>query len=81
MDMEKNHDTLTDNAELRRRAEALIKTKNRRKNIVPDTDDGRLLHELQIHQVELEMQNEELRDAHARTEAALARYTRFYNSP
>ena len=37
----------------------------------------RLLHELEVHQVELEMQNEELR-APERVEAGLARYTELF---
>jgi chemotaxis family two-component system sensor kinase Cph1 len=43
----------------------------------PDAD--RLLHDLKVHQVELEMQNEELRRARAATEAALDRYTELYD--
>jgi diguanylate cyclase (GGDEF)-like protein/PAS domain S-box-containing protein len=39
----------------------------------------RLLHELQVHQIELEMQNEELRNARAQLEAELARFTDFYD--
>ena len=44
-----------------------------------DTDVRRLLHELQVHQIELEMQNEELREARAEAEEALARYTELYD--
>ena len=39
----------------------------------------RLVHELQIHQIELEMQNEELVQARAATEAALRQYTELYD--
>lgn len=37
-----------------------------------------LLHELQVHQVELELQGEELRDSRAELEAALARQIELY---
>ena len=46
----------------------------------PETDrTQRLLHELEVHQIELEMQNEELRKSRAQAEAALARYTELYD--
>ena len=40
---------------------------------------GRLLHELRVHQIELEMQNEELRVKQAELEVSQARYFNFYN--
>jgi len=39
----------------------------------------RLLHELQVHQIELEMQNEELRSSRAQLETAVAGYTNLYD--
>jgi len=39
----------------------------------------RMLHELQVHQIELEMQNEELRRAQEELEVANARYFDFYD--
>ncbi|MDD5307809.1 MAG: ATP-binding protein [Deltaproteobacteria bacterium] len=38
----------------------------------------RLVHELQVHQIELELQNEELERTRAEAEEALARYTDLY---
>ncbi|MGE5186375.1 MAG: ATP-binding protein [Acidobacteriota bacterium] len=40
---------------------------------------ARLEHELEVHQVELELQNEELRTARTATETALARYTEVFD--
>lgn len=42
-------------------------------------DNARLLHELQVHQIELEMQNEDLRRSRAEAEAVLKRYTDLYD--
>jgi len=39
----------------------------------------RLLHELRVHQIELEMQNEELRVSRAEVESGLKRYTELYD--
>ncbi len=38
----------------------------------------RLLHELQVHQIELQMQNEALQDAHRLAETSLAHYAELY---
>ena len=37
------------------------------------------MHELQVHQIELEMQNEELRQANETAEAALKKFTMLYD--
>jgi len=44
-----------------------------------ETDIKRLLHELQVHQIELEMQNEELQNAYETAEIALRKYTLLYD--
>ena len=73
----------SDTAELRRRAEALLREKQ--KSQPPEARAGRTMHdtqrlvqELQIHQIELEMQNEQLERARAETEVALERYIDLY---
>jgi PAS domain S-box-containing protein len=43
-----------------------------------DVDLQKLLHELQVHQIELEMQNSELRQARDNEAAALEKYTELY---
>jgi len=44
-----------------------------------EADTQRLVHELQVHQVELEMQNAELRETRDRLEALLEKYTDLYD--
>lgn len=65
-------------AELRRLAEAkLAATRPRRSRHEPD--QARLVHELQVHQVELEMQNEALQESQAAVEAGLRWYADLYD--
>jgi len=64
-------------AELRQRAEARLRKQERTPPSTPDA--GRLVHELQVHQVELEMQNAELKDARDQMESMLERYTDLYD--
>jgi len=44
-----------------------------------EADVKKLVHELQVHQIELEMQNEELRLANETAETALKKYTMLYD--
>jgi len=48
---------------------------------VPDSnaETERLLHELQVHQIELEMQNEELERSHAAVDSLLQHYTELFD--
>jgi two-component system, cell cycle sensor histidine kinase and response regulator CckA len=67
--------------ELRIRAEERL-TERRRDPVSGEAFEGpdaqRLVHELQVHQIELELQNEELRQTRAELEAALAHSTDLY---
>jgi PAS domain S-box-containing protein len=64
-----------DAADLRRRAEEKARADDvKAQKPLSPKESGRLLHELQVHQIELEMQNEELRRAQGELEAARARY-------
>ncbi len=65
-------------AELRSRAEKIL-TAPTGNSPGPGDETQRLLHELQVHQVELEMQNTELRQARDAVELALAKYTDLYD--
>lgn len=70
----------TDAKMLRIIAEEKLTEKNKNSELlVLETDTKRLLHELQVHQIELEMQNEELRSSHETSELALKRYTLLYD--
>jgi hypothetical protein len=71
---------LTDAQMLRLKAEVQLKERQVKVDKpVNETDVKRLLHELQVHQIELEMQNEELRQAYETAEAALKKYTMLYD--
>jgi PAS domain S-box-containing protein len=63
---------------LRRRAEQRLRDREQGTSQEP-LDLQRLVHELQVHQIELEMQNEELREARIELETALARYTELFD--
>jgi len=63
-------------AALRRRAEKLL---GKRAADLDDADPRRMLHELEVHQIELEMQNAELRIARDEAETLLDQYTELYD--
>jgi PAS domain S-box-containing protein/putative nucleotidyltransferase with HDIG domain len=65
--------------DLRRRAQARLKSRTAGLEKISPEEARNLLQELHIHQVELEMQNEQLRQTQAELETALARYTDLYD--
>ena len=81
--MSSQNDLSGDPAELRRRAEEIGRGEAEQ---VPETLDGlspqealQTLHELRVHQIELEIQNEELRRAQVDLDIARARYFDLYD--
>jgi PAS domain S-box-containing protein len=79
----KKDDRPGDAAGLRLRAEEMARENAAQapENIeaLPSEETRRTLHELRVHQIELEMQNEELRRAQAELDAARARYFDLYD--
>jgi hypothetical protein len=67
-------------AALRRAAEARLKEKPATQPPQTEAEARRLQQELEIHQVELELQNEQLRANQAELEAGLERYRDLFNS-
>ncbi len=80
--MKKQKSNLTDEAILRQKAEELLRAKASKGFAKPKTTESdllRLVHELQVHQIELEMQNEELLIAKERAELAEEKYSDLYD--
>jgi PAS domain S-box-containing protein len=78
--MPKKNSAPADASELRRRAETRLKGQHKHP-VSPRTeaDTTRLLHELQVHQIELEMQNAELQEARDKAETLVEAYTDLYD--
>jgi PAS domain S-box-containing protein len=79
-----NNDIFTgDDSELRSRAEAKTGEQRVQSPIIPPALSPQrmrqTLHELHVHQIELEMQNEELRRTQLELEASRERYSVFYD--
>ena len=70
---------LTDAQKLRRKAEEKLAGEKKKAELFLEADVKKLMHELQVHQIELEMQNEELREAYDTAETALKKYTLLYD--
>ncbi len=69
----------SDPAELRRRAVEKLSEKTSASTPSEEADVRKLLHELQVHQIELEMQNEELHTAQLELETSRDRYADLYD--
>ncbi|MHB9143465.1 MAG: PAS domain-containing protein, partial [Paludibacter sp.] len=70
-----------ENAILRQKAEKLFKKKASESGLqLSESDSLRLIHELQVHQIELELQNDELIIAREHAEDVSTKYTELYDS-
>ena len=65
--------------DLRTRAEEILASRPEALKDIPLDDIQTLIHELHVHQIELEMQNDELRRSQQELEAALAKYSDLYD--
>jgi len=66
-------------SELRKRAEEKLKSIIIRPGVMSDKETRQLVHELQVHQIELEMQNEELRKSQSELEESRSKYSDLYD--
>lgn len=78
--MIRKDENLTEKQLLRLKAEEVLKKDQKKAGAgISESDTKKLLHELQVHQIELEMQNEELQEAYHTVEKALEKYTMLYD--
>ena len=66
-------------AELRRKSEEKLKRIENELSAIPDESVKKLVHELNVHQMELEMQNEELRSAQEALEKSRSKFSYLYD--
>src|SRR5258706_15511637 len=82
--MQNNNNHFSNNTELRRRAETRLRGPRKGQRSLAGKPKSkpepvRVLHGLEIHQIELEMQNAELQKARDELELALEKYTDLYD--
>jgi len=75
----KKNPKLAESSGLRKRAEDALQGKTEELQELSSRDALSLIHELQVHQIELEMQNEELRRAQKEVEESRDRYSDLYD--
>jgi PAS domain S-box-containing protein len=79
--MEKENSELQPNfLDLRKQAEEKLRQKNTELSTFSDEKKDKLINELQVHQIELEMQNEELRNTQLELSKTKDEYTDLYDN-
>jgi PAS domain S-box-containing protein len=69
-----------ENIPLRQKSEELLNRRDKASHVSTiETDNQKLIHELQVHQIELAMQNEELLIANNKAEFVSEKYTELYD--
>ena len=75
-----NHEDKSEATALRQKAVELLKNKpSKHDSQLSELENHKLIFELEVHQIELELQNEELRNAQAVADAAHDKYIRLYD--
>src|SRR5512133_5518 len=64
---------------LREIAEEKLRSKKKETSSLNEIDAQRLIHELEVHQIELEMQNLELTESEERSRIATEKYSSLYD--
>ncbi|MBW6535498.1 MAG: response regulator [Mariniphaga sp.] len=78
--MNKQKQTENKSGKLRQAAEMLLMEKKQdSETSATESDNLKLIHELEVHQIELEMQNEELKQAKEKAELAEKKYVELYD--
>lgn len=78
--MEREKKKLSDKASIRHKAEEQLKNRlSKIGNNLDEADLLKLLHELEIYHIEMEMQNEELLKANEHVKSAVEKYTAIYD--
>jgi len=77
--MKKQDKSVDESTLLRLIAEDALKNEKPALDDKTEYDNQKLIHELQVHQIELEMQNEELKIAHQQAYEAIEKYVELYD--